>query len=223
VSPDQPYAATIAIEKGLHDEHGTAIYFEQGPRRCLLTRRVYGISDEDTFWYVMKDWAQFQPRSSKPRTEPGYLFYPPEYGHLFEKYWDVLNDPLQHAECTDSSHSRDSMRVMTEAPSVMNLEHWIPQPDTEVSEKSQRIAQMAALSRRCLIMDAVDYWKPAQEQAREESTMLESGFIEGRAGGQDSDGSGSLSSPMVGTKSSPESRVNEAACDMVPPALYLDS
>jgi hypothetical protein len=46
--PDQPYSATIAIEKGTHDEHGTAIYFEQGTRRCLLTRRVYGISDEDT-------------------------------------------------------------------------------------------------------------------------------------------------------------------------------
>jgi hypothetical protein len=42
--PDEPYSATIAIEKGTHDEHGTAIYFEQGTRRCLLSRRIYGIS-----------------------------------------------------------------------------------------------------------------------------------------------------------------------------------
>jgi hypothetical protein len=87
--PSEPYSATIALEKGTHEEHGTAIYFEQGPRRCVLTRRVYGISGEDAFWYVMKDWAQFQPRSAKPRDNPGTLYYPPEYGRIIEKYWDV--------------------------------------------------------------------------------------------------------------------------------------
>jgi hypothetical protein len=71
--PNEPYSATIAIEKGAHEEYGTAIYFEQGARRCLLTCRVYGISDEDALWYVMKDWAQFQPRLSKPRSDPGTL------------------------------------------------------------------------------------------------------------------------------------------------------
>jgi hypothetical protein len=53
--PGEPYSATFAIENGVHSEHGTAIFFEQGNRRCLLTRRLYGISDEDAFWYVMKD------------------------------------------------------------------------------------------------------------------------------------------------------------------------
>jgi hypothetical protein len=54
-------------------------------------------------------------------------------------------------------------------------------------------------------MDAVDYWKSPQEQAQEESATIDQGFISGRAGGQDSDGSTSLSAPMVGTESSPES------------------
>jgi hypothetical protein len=63
--PDEPYSATIAIEKGVHGEHGTAIFFEQSNRRCLLSRRLYGISDDDALWCVMKDWAQFQPRLSK--------------------------------------------------------------------------------------------------------------------------------------------------------------
>jgi hypothetical protein len=36
--PDESYSATIAIEKGTHEERGTAIYFEQGSQRCLLTR-----------------------------------------------------------------------------------------------------------------------------------------------------------------------------------------
>jgi hypothetical protein len=69
--PKKPYSATIAIEKGVHDDHGTAILFEQDNRRCLITRRLYGATDEVAFWEVMKDWAQFQPRFAKPRTNPG--------------------------------------------------------------------------------------------------------------------------------------------------------
>jgi hypothetical protein len=103
---------------------------KQGPRRCLLTRRVDGISDEDTIWYVMKDWAQFQPRLSKPRQVPGQLYYPPEYSHILEKYWNVLNNPVQHPDCVESLHSRDSMRAMTAALSEMDLSSWIPQPNT---------------------------------------------------------------------------------------------
>jgi hypothetical protein len=113
--PNEPYSTIIAIEKGTHDEHGTAIYCEQGTRRCLLTRRLYGIGDEDALWYVMKDWAQFQPRLSKPRVGPGLLYYPSEYSHVFEKYWDVLNNPTQHPDQDMSSHSRDSMAAMAEA------------------------------------------------------------------------------------------------------------
>jgi hypothetical protein len=199
--PDAPYSATIAIEKGTHDEHGTAIYFEQGARRCLLTRRVYGISDEDTLWYVMKDWAQFQPRLSKPRRDPGLLYYPHGYSHVFEKYWDVLNDPTQHPDGVDSSHSRDSMRVMAEALSVMELDSWIPQPDSKASEKSQRIARTAALSRRCPIVDGVDYWKSPGEQAQEEADTIESSTISGlHRSSADTEGSGVA---MVGTESIP--------------------
>jgi hypothetical protein len=50
-------------------------------------------------------------------------------------------------------------------------------------------------------MDAVDYWKPARDQAQEESDMLKQGFISGRAGGQDSDAV--PPDGMVGTESSP--------------------
>jgi hypothetical protein len=201
--PDDPYSATIAIEKGTHDEHAPAIYFEQGARRCLPTRGVYGISDDDALWYVMKDWAQFQPRLSKPRRDPGMLFYPPEYSHVFEKYWGVLNDPTQHPDQDMSSNSRDSMTAMAAALSEMDLSNWIPQPDSEASEKSQRIARTAALSRRCPIMDAVDYWKSPEEQAREEMATGESGFISGmHRSSAVSDASTSLSPPMVGTESS---------------------
>jgi hypothetical protein len=119
--PDEPYSATIAIEKGVHGEHGTAIFFEQENRRCLLSRRVYGISDDDALWYVMKDWAQFQPRLSKPRVDPGLLYYPAEYTHVFEKYWDVLNGPTQHSDGVESSHSFDWMKARAQALAPIQL------------------------------------------------------------------------------------------------------
>jgi hypothetical protein len=146
--PDEPYVATIAIEKGTHGEHGTAIFFEQGTRRSLLTRRLYDISDDDALWYVMKDWAQFKPRLSKPRSDPGLLYYPAEYTHVFEKYWDVLNDPTMHPDGVESSHSFDSMKAMAEALAPMVLDSWEPQPDSVAPEKSQRIARTAALSQQ---------------------------------------------------------------------------
>jgi hypothetical protein len=177
--PDMPYSATIAIERGTHEERGTAIHFEQEDRRCLLTRRIYGISGEDTFWYVMKDWAEFQPRRSKPRANPGQLFYPTEFGYLVEKYWNVLNDPAPHADQDTTPHSRSSMEHMAQALQQMNCEKWIPLPDADAPEKAQRIAQTAALSRRCPIMDAHDYWASLQAQIQEESDMIEAKAIIG--------------------------------------------
>jgi hypothetical protein len=77
--PEKPYSATIAIEKGVHNEYGTAIFFEQSTRRCLITRRIIlseKETEEDSFWQVMKDWAQFEPRLARPRVASGQLFYP---------------------------------------------------------------------------------------------------------------------------------------------------
>jgi hypothetical protein len=174
--PGKPYSATIAIEKGVHAEHGTAILFEQANRRCLLTRRIYDLSDEDTFWEVMKDWAQFQPRLSKPRVDPGLLYFPAEYTHMFEKYWDYLDDPTKHPDVDSSAQYFSSMQPYAEAVSVVDLSGFIPQPDAEAPEKSQRVASLAALSRRCPIQDATDYWTTPQEQAQEESVTEQYGF-----------------------------------------------
>jgi hypothetical protein len=84
----KPYSATIAIEKGIYGEHGTAILFEQENRRCLLTRRLYGLPDETVFWRTMKDWADFEPRLSKTRSDAGQVYYPAAYSHLVEQHWD---------------------------------------------------------------------------------------------------------------------------------------
>jgi hypothetical protein len=33
-----------------------------------------------------------------PRQDPGYLFYPNEFSHVFEKYWDHLDCLGQHPD-----------------------------------------------------------------------------------------------------------------------------
>jgi hypothetical protein len=168
--PDKPYSATIAIEKGLHDDHGTAILFEPANRRCLITRRILGLSDELTFWEVMKDWAQFQPRLAKPRVKSGQLFCPSEYSHMFEEHWDLIQD---------SSVDRATSAPMAQyalAASQLDFSDCTPLPDVEASEKSQRTALLGALSRRCQIQDANDYWSSPQEQAQEECVTVSYGF-----------------------------------------------
>jgi hypothetical protein len=49
------------------------------------------------------------------------------------------------------------MNAMAEALVSMSLDSWEPQPNDVAPEKFLRIAQTAALSRRCLIQDALDY------------------------------------------------------------------
>jgi hypothetical protein len=175
--PGEPYSATLAVEKGVHGEFGTAVFFEQENRRCLLTRRLYGpLTDKDAFWHVMKDWAQFQPRLSKPRADQGLLCFPAEFTHVVEKYWDVLDDPSSHPDADPNAHYFNSMKSMTEALRLMTLSSWEPQPDSTAPDKSQRVARLAALSRRCPVQDAVDYWSSPEEQAQEECGTGQAGF-----------------------------------------------
>jgi hypothetical protein len=158
--PDKPYSATIAIEKGVHDDYGTAILFEQANRRCLITRRILRESEENTFWQVMKDWAQFEPRLARPRKEAGQIFYPSAFSHMFEAYWDFIQAPSQE-EATSESMAR-----CASAASQLDFSDCTPLPDVEAPEKSQRVSFSGALSRRCPIQDANDYWSSPQEQAQ---------------------------------------------------------
>jgi hypothetical protein len=68
------------------------------------------------------------------------------------------------------------MQQYTAAVSSMDLSDFEPQPADVAPEKSQRVAGLAALSRRCLIQDACDYWGSTQDQAQEESDTESRGF-----------------------------------------------
>jgi hypothetical protein len=162
--PKRPYSSTIAIEKGCHGDHGSAIFFEQEVRRCTISSTLYGLTDDEAFWYTMQAWAKFQPRLAKPRQDPGLLSYPAEYTHVIQKYWDVLSDPITHPDCNKTDHTKSSMREMASALRNMDSSSWEPQVDAEASEKSYRVSRIAALSRRCPIRDAADYWNPVESQ-----------------------------------------------------------
>jgi hypothetical protein len=204
-NPDEPYSATIAIEKGTHDEHGAAIFFEQGVRRCLLTRRLYGLSDDQALWHMMMDWAHFRPSRSKPRRDPGQLFFPDQCSHIFERYWDVLCDPVQHPEFPDFQETDKTisyMQAMTIGISGMSLGNWVPLPEAQAPEKSIRVAHTAALSRRCPIQDASDYWGTLEDQAKEEAAMIEAKCIKGKSS-PDSEGVSLDGISIDGTESGP--------------------
>jgi hypothetical protein len=181
-------AATMAIEKGCHGDYGVAIFFQQAKRRCLhLGTILCAQSDEDAFWFTMMMWALFQPRAAAPRSEPGQLYYPTSATHIVTKYWNYLDNPLQHPDCNESEFTKNAMRFYAEALSHMDLSSYEPAVDSEAPEKSFRIATQAALSRRKPIQDAHDCWGTIGHAPEECAT----------------DGYGSLSSPMAGTESGP--------------------
>jgi hypothetical protein len=76
------------------------------------------------------------------------------------------NDPISHPDSSsESDHIKSSMSEMASALSSMNLSSWEPQVDAEASEKSCHVSHIGALSRRCPIQDAADYWLGPEEAA----------------------------------------------------------
>jgi hypothetical protein len=104
--PNLPAEAIVAIVKGVHHEHGAAVLFTQENRRCLLLDTLHGLTDDEALWYTLHSWAKFQPRLKCPRREPGQLYYPAVYSHVFEKYWATLEQPLAHPGPVDESMNK---------------------------------------------------------------------------------------------------------------------
>jgi hypothetical protein len=178
--PDVGLSAITAIEPGCHHDHGCAIYFQQDTRRCLIMDTLFGLSDDEALWYTLQAWAKFQPRLARPRSEPGKLYFPSAYTHVFTKYWDYLNAPLLHPDCCETDFTKAAMREMTSALGETDLSAFIPEPDVEADDKSCCIAQTAALSRRCPIQDAADYWSPPQDNGRSSQATVQGGSAPGQ-------------------------------------------
>jgi hypothetical protein len=171
---NKPYSATIAVEKGIYGEYGTAILFEQDNRYCLLTRRHYDLSDEQVFWATMKDWAEFEPRLVKTRIEAGQVYDPSAWSHFVEQHWDYLHRP--RTEDADPDNKSMGKYASAAARLRFSLNMLV---DVEAPEKSQEISFAGAMSRRCPVQDAQDYWTTPKEQAQEECDTVKCGFAPG--------------------------------------------
>jgi hypothetical protein len=155
---DTPIEAVLSLVKGIHHDHGAAVYFTQEKRRCLLLDTLHGLSDEEALWYTLSMWDKFQPRLANPRKDPGQSYYTDEFSHVSEKYWDTLDNPLSHPDCSESDFTKAAMTECTSALSQTDLSGFEPLVDAEAKQSSLDIAQEAAISRLCIVKDAVDFW-----------------------------------------------------------------
>jgi hypothetical protein len=71
--------------------------------------------------------------------------------------------------------------------------------DSEAPEKLQELAYAGAMSRRCPVQDAQDYWGTLEEQAREEQDTLKHGFRVDRSSPGTDGSASSLDGSIVGT------------------------
>jgi hypothetical protein len=46
------------IAKGVHQDHGLAVYSTQQKRLCLLLGTIYGHTDEEALWCTFMWWAK---------------------------------------------------------------------------------------------------------------------------------------------------------------------
>jgi hypothetical protein len=154
-------SATLAIQRGWQGDVGWAIFMKQGSKRCLLLDTTYGLTDEETIWTAMTCWAAFKPREDQPRRYPGRLYYPAQFSHVVEKYWNHLFNLPSHPDfAAESDISKDRMAIFSQALCTLKkTKNWHPQVDAEAPEKGLRIAKEAATSRVHLIADGPNQWE----------------------------------------------------------------
>jgi hypothetical protein len=183
--PEEKSSAVVAIHMGWQGDHGWAVAFKQGARRCLLLDTTDGLSDEEILWTALSAWATFQPRLQTPRQFPGKLFYPDGASHVFEECWNHL-DNLGHLPgfSSKSPICQAAMLAFSQGLSNLSCNLWQPLPTAQAPEKLAKIADNAAISRLCPIADG-----PNQSDMHRSSAHTV--------------GSGSLSSPIVGSESGP--------------------
>jgi hypothetical protein len=159
-NPEEESSAVVAIEPGWQGDHGWAVAFKQGPRRCLLLDRVDGFSDEEALWTALTAWVSFQPRLKTPRQLPGKLFYPNAASHIFEECWHYLADPRNMPGFSQKSPiCQAAMLAFSEGLSHYSCDDWEPLPTAEAPEKLAKIAHNAAVSRLRPTADGPNQWE----------------------------------------------------------------
>jgi hypothetical protein len=149
----------VAIVKGLHADHGTAVDLTEEKRSYLLFNTTYGLTDDEALWGTLASWDSFQPRRSKPRTTSGRPYYPAEYSHVFEKHWDDLPDLGQSPDfASQSPYCQEQMSRFSSSLSTMDLSEFQPLVTADAKRPEIETAEKAAISRLRPIHDGPDFW-----------------------------------------------------------------
>jgi hypothetical protein len=140
--PDEEMSAVVAVHSGWQTEHAWSVYFEQGPRRCLLLDTVDGMLPEEVLWTALTAWVTFNPRSGNPRKFPGRLFYPDEATAIMMDCWNHFED-LSASPGFSNKTPICQAEMMHFSEALCRLDHstWYPQPTAEADEKSARFAE----------------------------------------------------------------------------------
>jgi hypothetical protein len=157
--PDEELSAAVAIHTRWQGDHGWAIAFKQGSRRCLLLGTVDGMRNDEVLWGALSTWAKFQPRLSSPRRFPGKLYYPDEASHVIEALWNHLDKlELSPGFCDRSPLCQAAMISFSEGLRSVDCTDWEPHPIAKAPGKLARIALEAAFSRVRPIADGPNQW-----------------------------------------------------------------
>jgi hypothetical protein len=164
--PDEEMSAAVAVHTGWQTEHSWSVYFEQGPRRCLLLDMVDGYQPEEVLWTALSAWASFNPRKGNPRKYPGRLFYPNEATIIMTDCWNHFEN-LSASPGFSQKTPICQMEIIkfSEALSRLDRTGWCPQPVAEASDKSARVADDAAVSRLRTIPDGPNQWEMHRSSA----------------------------------------------------------
>jgi hypothetical protein len=182
-NPEEESQAVLSIHTGWQGDHGWAVVFKQGPRRCLLLDTVDGLSDDEVLWSALAAWATFQPRLQNPRQFPGKLFYPDSVTHIIHELWNHLEDLGSSPGFSNRTPlCQAAMLAFSQGLSNLSCDSWAPQPSAEAPEKLVKTANSAAISRLRPIADGPNQWLMHRSSAA-------------------TDGSPNAVSPMVGTES----------------------
>jgi hypothetical protein len=139
--PDEELSAAVAIHTGWQGDHGWAIAFSQGSRRCLLLDTTDGLTPDEVLWSSLATWVKFQPRLKKPRRFPGKLYYPDEASHIIETLWNHLDNLGNSPGFSDrSSICQAAMLAFSEGLKSVDCTDWEPLPIAQAPGKLARIA-----------------------------------------------------------------------------------
>jgi hypothetical protein len=99
-------------------------------------------------------------------SKSGELYYPAEFSHVFEKYWDFLPNLEGHPGFSEESpYCREQLARFSRTLSGMDLSNFEPRPSVENKDRDVKIALDASISRLLPIQEGDDQWEVHRSSA----------------------------------------------------------